>query len=78
MKIAKLPFEIGSEYELLEFKLEPLEQEIIKGCDTYKYLGEIEFLGKMYRNIILMYNLDILQMVILINDIEWIIYGKVK
>lgn len=53
MKIAELPFEIGSEYELLEFKLEPLEQEIIKGCDTYKYLGEIEFLGKIYRNILL-------------------------
>lgn len=35
MKIVELPFEIGSEYELLEFKLEPLEQEIIKGCDTY-------------------------------------------
>lgn len=78
MKIAELPFEIGSEYELLEFKLEPLEQEIIKGCDTYKYLGEIEFLGKIYRNILLIYNLDILKMVILINDNEWIIYGKVK
>ena len=42
MKQINLPFEIGQEYEILEFDLDYLEEEKIQRFDSYLYVGEVK------------------------------------
>jgi len=66
MKLIKLPFEIGKEYENWEFDLEILNTERIKGFDSYIYIREIVFLGVNPRYTELIFSLDVLQVVIMV------------
>lgn len=65
MKNIDLPFRIGDHYENLEFDLEPLETERIKGFDSYLYIREIVFLGAIPRYVELIFSWDILQIVMM-------------
>lgn len=66
MNQINLPFEIGQEYEDLEFDLEVMEEEKIQGFDSYIYLGEIYFLDVIPKYTELIFSLDILQIVIMV------------
>lgn len=65
MKNTFLPFQIGEHYENWEFDLEIVDDEIIKGFDSYIYIKEIVFLGAVPRYIELIFYLDILQVVVM-------------
>lgn len=65
MKNKYLPFEIGEQYENWEFDLEISDVDKIKGCDSYFYIREINFLGVCPKYVELIFSLDILQVVIM-------------
>lgn len=59
-----LPFAIGADYEIWEYQLE-IKEHKLKNYDSYNYLGEIDFYSKQTDNIELIFNYDILELVIL-------------
>lgn len=67
MDTIKLPFQIGEQYEDWEFELDILLDRI-KGYDSYKYIGEEVkfFLNYLPDEIELIFNLDILECVLLV------------
>jgi|GEM_PF-876166 len=65
MKNKDLPFSIGEHYENWEHNLEILDvEEVIRGYDSYVYLGEIKFLGIVPQQTELVFLWDYLQAVI--------------
>lgn len=68
MKNTFLPFQIGEHYENWEFDLEIVDDERIKGFDSYIYIREIVFLDIIPRYTELIFSLDILQIVTMIFD----------
>lgn len=65
MKNTFFPFQIGEEYENWEFDLEYLNEEKIKGFDSYLYLWQRAFLYLVTGRIELIFALDILEVVIM-------------
>jgi len=63
MKI-NLPFAISTDYEIWEYQLE-IKEDKLKNYDSYNYLGEIYFYNTQTNNIELIFNYDILELVIL-------------
>lgn len=63
-KNIKLPFKIGTAYEKWELDLEPLEQDRIKGYDSYLYLKDVVFMGFKSTETELIFCLDELRVVI--------------
>ncbi|HBR12680.1 MAG TPA: hypothetical protein DD740_10905 [Chryseobacterium sp.] len=59
-----LPFAIGADYEIWEYHLE-IKEDKLKNYDSYNYLGEIDFYSTQTDNIELIFNYDILELVIL-------------
>lgn len=62
MKIDFIPFQIGMQYENLEFDLEPIELDIKLPYDKYVYFKKdiTELFGVEVQSIYLYFNLDIL------------------
>ena len=60
-----LPFQIGEQYENWEFDLDYLNEEKIKGFDSYLYLWQRAFLYLVSSRIELIFALDILEVVII-------------
>lgn len=65
MKNTYLPFQIGEQYENWEFDLEYINEEKIKGFDSYLYLWQRAFLYIVSSRIELLFALDILEVVIM-------------
>lgn len=65
MKNIYLLFQIGEEYENWEFDMEYLDEEKIKGFDSYYYLGRKPFLHIIPSQIELIFAWDILEVVIM-------------
>lgn len=65
MKNSFLPFQTGEQYENWEFDLDYLEEERIKGFDSYLYLWQRAFLYLVSSRIELIFALDILEVVIM-------------
>lgn len=65
MKNKFLPFQIGEQYENWEFDLEYLNDEKIKGFDSYLYLWQRAFLYVVSSRTELIFALDILEVVIM-------------
>ena len=59
-----LPFAIGADYEIWEYQLE-IKEDKLKNYESYIYLGKIDFYSKQTDNIELIFNYDILELVIL-------------
>ena len=70
MKKNKLPFQIGKHYEKWEFDLDYLEEEKIQGFDSYIYIWKKSFLNLVPHLIELLFELDILQVVIMNFEFE--------
>lgn len=70
MKNQFLPFQIGEQYEKWEFDLELLDEERIKGCDSYAYLGNALLLNEKAQKAELIFSLDILVGVIMDFEFE--------
>lgn len=66
MKQLNIPFELGLQYENWEFDLE-VKHDRIKGCDSYKYIGEkfLEFLNYPVDETELIFNFDILEVILI-------------
>ena len=60
-----LPFQIGEQYENWEFDLDILETEKVPGCDSYLYNRTTQFIGVVPDTVELIFNLDILHLVII-------------
>ncbi len=65
MRNTFLPFQIGEQYENWEFDLEYLNEEKIKGFDSYLYLWQSAFLYLVSSRIKLIFAWDILEVVIM-------------
>ncbi len=65
MKKSILPFQIGEQYEKWEFDLEYCNEQRIKGCDSYVYLCRESFLHIIPSNIVLVFSLDVLELVVM-------------
>lgn len=65
MKNTFLPFQIGEEYENCEFDLEYINEEKIKGFDSYLYLWQRAFLYLVSNKIELIFSWDVLEVVIM-------------
>lgn len=59
-----LPFAIGADYEIWEYQLE-IKEVKLKNYDSYIYFGNIDFYSTQTDNIELIFNYDILELVIL-------------
>ncbi|MDP9958097.1 hypothetical protein J2X97_003771 [Epilithonimonas hungarica] len=59
-----LPFAIGADYEIWEYQLE-IKEDKLKNYDSYIYFGNIDFYSTQTDNIELIFNYDILELVIL-------------
>ena len=64
MKQKLLPFKIGMQYENWEFSLEPIHEERSEGFESYLYLEELicEFIFSVYLELV--FNLDILKVIV--------------
>lgn len=65
-----LPFTIGGDYEFWEFQLE-IKEDKLKNYDSYRYLGTVDIFSLVTNHVELIFNYDILELVILT-------YQKVK
>lgn len=65
MKTQFLPFQIGEQYENWEFELEVFSEERIDGLDAYHFLGKKPFLNVFPDNYELIFQIDLLVLVIL-------------
>jgi hypothetical protein len=66
MKQLNIPFKLGMQYDNWEFELE-VTQDRLQGCDSYIYIGKQfnKFLNKCTDETELLFNLDILEGVII-------------
>lgn len=65
MKKLLFPFQIGKHYENWEFDLEILDNNVIRGFDSYTYLKKILFLGVKPAFVELTFSSDVLRFVTL-------------
>ncbi|MCT3756077.1 hypothetical protein HZP31_11910 [Elizabethkingia anophelis] len=60
MRNVHYPFKLGEQYERWEFDLEILDEEVIDGCDSYIYLGNLYLFGEKAENVEMIFSMDVL------------------
>ncbi len=70
MKLIKLPFKIGDDYENWEYDLEISKIDRILGYDSYIYIRELSFLGLVPQYTEFIFSWDILQCVVFTFNFE--------
>ncbi|MDV2443653.1 hypothetical protein CMV00_07580 [Elizabethkingia anophelis] len=60
MKNLHYPFELGEQYEKWEFDLVIVDEDRIKGCDCYFYLGTLSLFGEKAEHVEMIFSMDIL------------------
>lgn len=70
MKQNILPFKIGMQYENWEFSLEPIHEDRFEGFDSFLYLEELICNFTLLEYLELLFNLDILKVVVYVLSLE--------